>query len=90
MGLIVTFLYGALGSAAVEVIAWIHACDRLPQQLPRRYKQWTFWFSRIILACLAGGLAVAYNIQAPVLAINVGASAPLLYRMLAKGLHQHQ
>jgi hypothetical protein len=59
----------------------------------RRYKTWTFWLSRAVLAVLAGSLAVAYDIKTPLLALNVGASAPLLYRVLTRGIrnpHEHQ
>lgn len=88
MSLFVTFLYGALGSASIEVISWVQACEKLPHQLPSRYKVWTFWLSRIVLAVLAGSLAVAYSIQTPLLAWNIGASAPLLCRMLTRGIQQ--
>ena len=84
---IAIFTYAAAGSVAVEVIAWARAYDELPHEMPARYRMWTFWFSRLTLAILAGLLALAYEINKPLLAINVGASAPLLYRALARGLN---
>jgi hypothetical protein len=50
---------------------------------PERYTMAGFW---IFLAVIAGGLAVAYEINKPRIAINIGAKAPLLYRALARGI----
>jgi hypothetical protein len=37
---------------------------------------------RFVMAVIAGGLAVAYNVQTVILAVNVGASAPLILQAL--------
>jgi len=38
---------------------------------------------------IAGGLSVAYNIDNPILAINIGASTPLIVQTLARGYSDH-
>ena len=42
-----------------------------------------------MLAIIAGGLAVAYEITTPLLAINVGAATPLILQALGRGLLDH-
>ena len=80
------FGLGAAGSAAVELVTcWksYHA----GRALPRRYRQAGFWVVRTLLALAAGGLVLAYDIHSnPVLAINVGASAPAIFLSLAEGI----
>ena len=76
------------GSLAVEVITYIQAYEGNPQRLPQRYTKKGYWVARVLLAMMAGVLAVAYEINKPLLAINIGASAPLLYRALARGIRQ--
>jgi hypothetical protein len=76
-----TFLWGFAGSLAVEVVALNGYADR--SRLPKRYKTVSFWIARVLLAVVAGGLAVAYGIQTPILAANVGISAPLIIGAIA-------
>lgn len=54
-------------------------------ELPKRHKTIIFWCIRILVSVIAGGLAVAYNVDKELLAINIGASAPLLIGTLARG-----
>jgi len=80
------FLWGVGGSAAVEVVS-IYQHLLSEQELPPRYSQVTFWVVRIFLALIGGGLAVAYNIgDKPLLAVNIGASTPLIIKSLADGI----
>jgi len=37
---------------------------------------------------LAGGLALAYEVDKPLLAMNIGAAAPLLVQHFPKGIHE--
>jgi hypothetical protein len=80
------FLWGAGGSVAVEIVTLWGYYEQGAGQLPARYRQVGFWIVRLLLAIMAGGLALAYEIQKPLLAVNVGASTPLLIRALAQGL----
>lgn len=81
-----TFLWGFAGSIAVEIVAVNRFLSGERSYIPKRYRSPLFWFWRFMLALVAGGLAVAYGIQTPVLAANIGASAPLILQALASGL----
>jgi hypothetical protein len=76
------------GSIAIELVALYEVYLVEPFKLPERYRKFWFYVIRILLAMAAGGLAVAYEIDKPLLAVNVGVSAPLLLQTLAQGL-QH-
>lgn len=80
-----TFLWGFAGSAAVEVIALLSFYYSNPIELPERYSRAGFWLTRLILACLAGALAVGYEIDQKILAFNIGAATPLIVTTLARG-----
>lgn len=88
MTLTTTFLCGFAGSVAIE-IATLHQVYQSWNQenttIPVRYKKTGFWVTRLLLAVCAGGLAVAYEIDKPILAINIGASAPLILSALGQG-----
>jgi hypothetical protein len=77
------FLWGFLGSLTVEIVK-IHGYLSASGNLPLRYRRPMFWVARLLLATTAGGLAVAYDIKTPVLALHVGAATPLIVRALAK------
>ena len=79
------FAWGFLGSVAVEIITIFNALRATPNGLPARYRSVVFWIVRALVAFLAGGLALAYGIPTPILAMNVGAATPLLIQALARG-----
>lgn len=81
-----TFAWGFAGSLAVEIVAVNRFLSGDRSYVPKRYRTWSFWFWRMLLACVAGGLAVAYDIKTPLLAANIGASAPLILQALASGI----
>lgn len=82
-----TFLWGFLGSIAVEVVNVNQAFTTARRSLPARYKNPWFWFCRILLAVVGGGLALAYGIDDNrVLAANIGVATPLIIQALARGL----
>jgi hypothetical protein len=70
------FWWGCLGSLAVEIITIFQILCNEPITFPERYKTLIFYFIRILVILIAGGLVVAYNIDKPIVAINLGASAP--------------
>lgn len=79
------FLWGFVGSLAVEIVK-IHLLLGASRRLPLRYLKPVFWIARVLLALTAGGLAVAYDIETPVLALHVGAATPLIVQALAQNL----
>jgi hypothetical protein len=78
-----TFIAGFLGSAAVEIVAMDELLHK-DAPLPVRYHRWYFWPIRFFLACLGGALAVGYNVENPIAALQIGASAPAIIKSLAK------
>lgn len=88
MSPIETFLWGFSGSAAVEVVTLLGFYYKNRPQLPDRYRKIGFWITRLILASLAGALAVGYDIDGRILAFNIGAATPLIITSLARGIRQ--
>jgi len=80
------FLWGFFGSIAVEIVEMAKFYYRSDFKLPFRYKLWHFYLLRLILASLGGGLAIAYGIQKPLLAANIGAATPLIIEALARNV----
>jgi hypothetical protein len=81
-----TFLEGVLGSGLMEVVT-IYEYYNQERELPPRYKKAGFWTVRAMIAISGGLLAYFQGIRnAPLLAINVGASTPLLLRALGSGV----
>jgi hypothetical protein len=79
------FFWGLVGSLAVEVVKvhWFYGAAR---RLPLRYRDPVFWIARSLLALTGGGLAVAYRIETPVLALHLGAATPLIVQALAQNV----
>jgi hypothetical protein len=86
------FVWGFAGSLATEVITLYQLYmstnfdDPQARVLPARYRKVGFWIVRTVVAIMAGGLAVVYGINNPLLAINVGAATPLIIQALGQGL----
>jgi hypothetical protein len=80
------FLCGFGGSIAVEVVVLYQHYHIEPLKLPERYKMIGFWIVRLFLAVVGGGLAMAYEIDKPLLAANIGAATPLIIKAFAEGL----
>jgi hypothetical protein len=80
------FLWGFAGSLAIEVVTIVQLYYSEPINIPERYTRWDFRVVRFLLAILGGGLAVAHDAQTPILAVNIGASAPLILHALGQGI----
>ena len=81
-----TFLWGLGGSLAVEIVEFVKLYYKRRFSLPYRYKLWHFYVLRVLLSGVGGGLAIAYGIDKPLLAANIGAATPLLIEALARNL----
>ncbi len=80
-----TFLWGFAGSAAVECLTVLGYYYGRHVRMPERYHRVGFWITRFLLCCLAGALAVGYDIDQRILAFNIGAATPLIVTSLARG-----
>jgi hypothetical protein len=76
------FLWGFGGSCAIELVTAFQLYHAPKIVFPPRYRRKMFWVIRFAIAVLAGILAVAYDIDQPLLAINVGAATPLIIQTL--------
>ncbi len=81
------FAWGCGGSIAIELVSILQIYHREPIVVPSKYRRVGFWVVRLLVVLASGGAAVAYKIDNPVLAINIGASAPLIFQSLAKGIN---
>lgn len=82
---LVIFLCGFGGSIAVEIVM-MYQFMQDGSMLPPRYKSPAFWVVRTLLALIGGGLALAYEIDKPLLAANIGAATPLIVKAFAEGI----
>ena len=83
----VVFLWGFGGSVAVEVVSIFQFFHDTPIKFPERYSRFWYYVIRLFLAFIGGGLAVAYGIEdKPLLAVNIGASAPLIIHALRQAV----
>lgn len=82
---VVTFLCGFSGSIAVEIVL-LNQFLQEDRRLPPRYRNPIFWIVRILLAAVGGGLALAYEINKPLLAANIGAATPLIIKAFSEGI----
>lgn len=80
------FLCGFAGSAAVDIVAAAQVYNAHTIVVPERYKRTAFYVVRLLLAIVAGGLAVAYEIDKVLLAANIGAATPLIIQAFSQGI----
>ena len=83
------FWLGVAGGAAVEALKWFHKREELHKGLPEYATRWPYWAATIVMISLGGLLAFAYQASdgvqlSPILALNIGASAPLIFSTLAQ------
>lgn len=76
------FVWGFLGSLAVEIVDANEFFQANEIKLPERYKLLTYWLLRLGLALIGGILAVASSAQTPYTCLGLGAAAPLIIRAL--------
>lgn len=69
------FVWGALGSASVEVLQFLAKDDAKSR---KKYRQLGFYVGRGLLVGISGALPLAYEATSNILAFHIGASAPVL------------
>lgn len=82
----VIFLWGCAGSISVEIINLYSVYQQDKISMPDRYKRVGYYIVRFFLVIMAGGLTLAYKLDNPLLALNIGAATPVLIQTFAKGV----
>lgn len=81
------FLFGCLGGFFVEILGLYKIRTLEPRKRPNYYKTGFFWACTILMICCGGILVTLYLGSGisitPILATNVGVSAPLTLGALA-------
>lgn len=81
----VWFAMGGAFSIKLLELAELH---KLPAVERPDLKDWVYWVPFVVLPILGGGLAYVYvssdTFLSPILAVNVGVSAPLMLRAMAQ------
>lgn len=80
------FLWGCAGSIAVEIINLYSEYQKPKIEIPERYSRVGYWVVRVLLTFMAGSIALAYGIEKPLLALNIGAATPVLIQTLSQGV----
>ena len=79
--------WGLAGGAAAELLRWFRIRDQLHNRTPDWAKSWLYWVVTSIMVVFGALLVLMYQgsdgVQlSPVLAFNIGASAPLILSSL--------
>ena len=86
MGAPETFWWGLFGGVGAELAVIFALVHNLPAEYPYWLKSKVYWCLAVLMALAGGGVAAAYARSgtplSALLAIQVGASAPLILRKL--------
>lgn len=64
-----TFVWGAVGALAPEIVRWFRiARDRTPSE----WSRWSYWLTTVLYMCLAGGFALLVAQPSPYAAFAAG------------------
>ena len=79
----IVFLLGLVGGFLAELLKWYEL--KTSTNLPAYLHSLRYWIITILMAAAGGFLAVIYGIDAtkPLLAVNIGLTAPLVLKGLA-------
>jgi hypothetical protein len=87
LGALEGFAWGLLGGLLGELLHWFGIRHQLHRGVPDWSKSWLYWTVTILMAVAGGLLVLAYvgtgATLNPLLAINLGISAPLLLKTLS-------
>jgi len=83
-----TFLWALFGGLGAEVNVVFALRHRGPKEYPYWLKSWTYYIVSAVMVIVGGLIAVAYAKSGTtlnaILAIQIGASAPLIFRKLSE------
>ena len=79
---------GLGGGCAAEALKWFRIREELHEGLPDYAKSWGYWIVTIAMILVGGLLVFIYQSSddvrlSPILAFNIGVSAPLIISTLA-------
>lgn len=78
----VTVLCGVLGGLSAELLQWFRIRKTLHRNFPDFARSWSYWIVTALMVSMGGVLVWVYSASGmeirPIVAINLGASAPLL------------
>jgi len=81
-------IIGFAGGLVAEAVGIFDLRHTAPNELPQHLKSWFYWLCVIGMSCLGSGLVYIYADSGvhivPLLALNIGASAPLILRQLTR------
>lgn len=85
---IATFFYAAFGGVGAEIAVIFALRHKLPGEAPHFLRSPLYYVIALAMAAVGGVVALAYagsgTTLNPILAIQIGASAPLLLRKLSE------
>jgi len=84
MGSIETFIWGFFGGIGAELAVLFGVRQQFPDRFPHWIRSRAYYVVAFLMALIGGGIALAYvrsgTSLSAILAIQVGASAPLFFR----------
>jgi hypothetical protein len=80
------FSWGIVGGFLAELLGWYKLRQTAPADFPAWARSWAYWILTALMIAAGGALAVIYVASdmplKPLLAVNIGASAPLILQSL--------
>ena len=80
--------FGVLGGALAELLKWWRIRHVLHNGMPKWARSWGYWIVTALMALTGGLLAFLYASSdvemTPILAVNLGITAPLFLQSLAQ------
>ena len=87
LGLDMAIWYAFSGGLAIKLLE-LAELHKVPKVERPDLRDWLYWVPFLVLPLLGGGLAQVYlsanTALSPILAVNVGVSAPLILRAMAQ------
>jgi hypothetical protein len=82
VGLFEGFVYGVVGGILSELLGWFRLRQQAPSEFPIWLKSPFYWVLTVLMILAGGALVVIYLRSSidlkPIVAVNLGASAPLI------------